>query len=486
MITKSYFRRVFLLCFFLIPAFAFSQNWQFDENSVAKRLKTDIYVLASDSFEGRETGTKAELKAAAYIADRFREAGLLPFFPSDAYISAYKQPAFRNYLLNISEFSVGENVYKKTVDFYPLYFSGSEKVRAEMVAVGYGIIATHLNYNDYEGKKDLAGKIFVIETGLPADYSEKSPFHPYISLKSRVALAVKMGAKAVVFVNSDRHYLNPSRKISQADSCCPVPVIFFSGKPAELFKKALRPSAFVSVEMQAMQNISGKLVAGYINNKASQTIVIGAHFDHLGFTNKNGKKVIFYGADDNASGTAAIIELARYVKSKGLKNKNYIFIAFSGEEKGLIGSTYFASATNIKRNQVIVMLNFDMIGRLSRDNAKLTLEGTGSSPSWDTLLKHCQHSYFKLHKVAATTGTSDQHPFYKKKVPVLAFFTGLHSDYHKPTDQAKYVNFTGAARVVAFSEEIITKLDLCRPISYKKIPGIRIALATLSIVFQSM
>lgn len=475
-----------VLVFFLLPFQVFSQNWSFEKNAVAARLKKDIYILASDSLEGRETGTRGETKAANYIESQFKEIGLSPFFTQDKYIGFFNQPAFKMYMMNISEFSAGEKVYERNLDFYPLYFSGSKKVSAEMVKVGFGIIAPELNYNDYKDKNDLKGKLFVIETGIPGGYSEKSPFCNYLSLKYRALLAEKFGAVGVIFVNSDRHLLNPSRKIPIADSCSAFPVIFFSGNPGELFNKNQYAKAIVKVELMEGQKVKGKLVAGIIDNHASQTIIIGAHFDHLGTSVKNGKKVIFYGADDNASGTAALMEMARYIKSRGLKNKNYIFVAFSGEEKGLIGSKYFASIPEIKNNHVFAMINFDMIGRLDVSDPKLTLEGTGSSPSWDTIIRHTKHRQFKVKKVAASTETSDQHPFYKKGIPVIMFFTGLHEDYHKPGDRASLVNYLGAAEILAYSEEIVMKLDQYKVLKYQKVPAIRSFFAMASMMFQML
>ncbi len=203
----------------------------------------------------------------------------------------------------------------------------------------------------------------------------------------------------------------------------------------------------------------GKNVIGYIDNKAPYTIVLGAHFDHLGYGEdhnsmyKGTEHLIHNGADDNASGTAALLELARLLKKEKKPSYNYLFIAFSGEELGLFGSKYFVEHPTIDLKQVNYMINMDMIGRLN-DSMALTIGGVGTSPTWDSII-HKNNFNFKIKIDSSGTGPSDHTSFYRKDIPVLFFFTGLHEDYHKPTDDFDKINYTGEAKIVQWVYQII-------------------------------
>jgi Zn-dependent M28 family amino/carboxypeptidase len=210
----------------------------------------------------------------------------------------------------------------------------------------------------------------------------------------------------------------------------------------------------------------GHNVAGYIDNKAENTVVIGAHFDHLGYGEdgssllRTGEHLIHNGADDNASGTAAVIELARLLKNSKIKNTNFLFITFSGEELGLFGSKYFADNPTIDLKNVNYMINMDMVGRFSDSTHAITVGGYGTSPAWATIIAASNPKTFFTVKVDSSgTGPSDHTSFYRKDIPVLFFFTGLHSDYHRPTDDADKINYTGEFRIVRYINDIITNLS---------------------------
>lgn len=207
-------------------------------------------------------------------------------------------------------------------------------------------------------------------------------------------------------------------------------------------------------------------IVAFIDNKASHTIIIGAHYDHLGLgengnsleANPQGK--IHNGADDNASGVAGVLELARYYKTNKVKeNSNFLFICFSGEELGLFGSKYFTENPTIDLSSVNYMINMDMIGRLNKDTKTISVSGTGTSPVWETMLKNMSTPSLIIKTDSAGVGPSDHTSFYLKNIPVLHFFTGSHSDYHKPSDDWDKINYTGEKQVLDLVVSVIDNLD---------------------------
>lgn len=209
--------------------------------------------------------------------------------------------------------------------------------------------------------------------------------------------------------------------------------------------------------------IIGKNVVGYLDNGAPLTVVIGAHYDHLGMggegSRHTGDAAIHNGADDNASGVAILIELAARIRNNpNAKQKNYLFIAFSGEEKGLWGSNWYAKNPTIDLATVSYMLNMDMVGRLNEEQT-LAVNGTGTSPIWDGLLTALPSQGMKLVKSPGGVGPSDHTSFYLQDIPVLHFFSGQHDDYHKPSDDVDKVNFEGMAKITDFIESIVVALD---------------------------
>jgi Zn-dependent M28 family amino/carboxypeptidase len=194
-------------------------------------------------------------------------------------------------------------------------------------------------------------------------------------------------------------------------------------------------------------------------------VVLGAHFDHLGYGEdgnsmlRNADKLIHNGADDNASGTAALIELARLLKASKNKGNNFLFIAFSAEELGLNGSKYFTENPTIDLSKVSYMINMDMVGRLNDSSKVLTVGGYGTSPWWPQVIGSAKDrkSYFTIKIDSSGTGPSDHTSFYRKDIPVLFFFTGLHTDYHRPSDDFEKINYLGELQIVKYISDIINK-----------------------------
>lgn len=217
----------------------------------------------------------------------------------------------------------------------------------------------------------------------------------------------------------------------------------------------------------------GRNVIGFLNNGAALTVVIGAHYDHLGndgrgsSLDKDPKGKIHNGADDNASGTAGVLELARYFSANNITEPvNFLFMCFSAEEAGLIGSKYFTNNPIIDLKQVSFMLNMDMIGRFVDSTQKLMVYGVGTSDVFVDKLKELNKTRFDLVLDSAGVGPSDQTSFYLKKIPVLHFFTGQHKDYHKPSDDADKINYAGEAKVLDYEIDVINALAELPKLNY--------------------
>jgi hypothetical protein len=208
---------------------------------------------------------------------------------------------------------------------------------------------------------------------------------------------------------------------------------------------------------------TGKNVIGYLDNGADYTVVIGAHYDHLGYGSSGslhrGEPAIHNGADDNASGIAAMLRLAEWLTMEGAPSaNNYLFLAFSGEEFGLFGSKYYASNATLPIENVNYMVNMDMVGRLNEENV-LVINGVGTSPSWMPVLEDLEIDPITITTTESGFGPSDHTSFYLKDIPVLHFFTGQHSEYHKPTDDSELINYEGIDLVSQYIYQLVTALD---------------------------
>ena len=234
------------------------------------------------------------------------------------------------------------------------------------------------------------------------------------------------------------------------------------------FKPKTNPHEEVKFTENADGTITGRNVIGYLDNKAANTIIIGAHYDHLGYGGDGslhrGEKAIHNGADDNASGIAVMLNLISKLK-KNNTNNNYLFMAFSGEEMGLLGSNYFVKNPTIDTKAVSYMINMDMVGRL-KDSA-LAVYGTGTSPIFKQVLKS-HNNNFKLIQKESGVGPSDHTSFYLADIPVLHFFTGQHSDYHKPSDDIETLNYEGMGIISTYIFNIITDLNDNGKLAFRK------------------
>lgn len=461
---------------------------QIDEQDLYNHLK----YIASDKLEGRRAGTKGAELAADYIAKQFKRFGLKPagdngtYFQYFDFVSDVKMgdSNFVNFKTSVGEIKLN---FKR--DFVPLSFSESGKVKGNLVFAGYGITAPEQNYDDYNWV-DVKGKIVLVLKGTPDGYKAHSPFEKYLSLRYKVSNAQSKGAVGVIFVDpfSERFekfgfdyssgkagIVAVEVKNSLIDSL--FKIYGYDFKLYDLVKKiydSMKPSSFeinnLSVDIQAdVRYLKPKVanVIGYIEGSnpdlKHQYIVIGAHYDHLGWGGQ-GSLVpdvveIHNGADDNGSGTVGLLELAEYFSHNREKlNRSLVFIAFTAEEEGTIGSAYYVKNPVFPLENTIAMINMDMIGRMKDD--KLTIYGVGTSPVWNGLVDELNSKFkFNLNLVKDGYGPSDHAQFYSKGIPVLHFFTGIHSDYHKPSDDYDKINYQGERRILEFISQLIFELD---------------------------
>ncbi|MBL0074086.1 MAG: M20/M25/M40 family metallo-hydrolase [Bacteroidetes bacterium] len=430
-------------------------------------LKQHITILSDDKMEGRETGTAGEKMAYEYLSAEFRKVGLLPK-GSAGYIQPFPFNA-GSYMGPNNTLRIKKQSFIAGEQFYPLAYSANKTFSGEIVHVKHGVCAPGMD--DYAGMENLSGKVFVMECGYPEGIDPHSKLAEYADLRTRIDSAAAKGAVAVIFINSDKDTENPSKKYSNRITPSALPVIFANNDVAKAMIDTKRVLVNGVTEILKKEK-TGHNVLGYIDNNAKQTVVIGAHYDHLGYGEEGslyrGERAILHGADDNASGTAGLIELARILKSSNYKSNNYLFIAFSGEEMGLLGSNHLVKHFPMPVEQVNYMLNMDMIGRLKPTDPVLIINGAGTSPEWNPAISAIVIDGVKPKTTESGVGPSDHTSFYLKDIPVLHFFSGTHDDYHKPSDDEHKINYAGQQKIMEFMLQIIAKLDTKGEIAFTK------------------
>lgn len=482
------------LLMIILSSVAYSQDEAIETE--ADRLSTHVYYLASDSLEGRFPGSEGIELAARYIEKQFEEIGLSKIsgtYRQELELSVGKKLTGNN-SVKFNVFIPRRGVpkdriqpvvrqWESGVDYLPMGFSENGAVSGELVFAGYGITAEKLAYDDYKDV-EVTDKTVIVIMDSPNGEEDHGEFAPYTSLRYKAKNARDHGAWGIIFVKSggdSAHVLlQPTAKYMGNNSGI-VALNAQRTKIAPFFPRAKslyplqqkimetkQPQSYVlpnvtidlrvelEDDMRKTYNILG-MVEGTNKNKADEYIVIGAHYDHLGWGETNSsyrgkKKMIHNGADDNASGVAGLIELARRIKENPLE-RSVIFIAFTAEEVGLVGSNHYVENSIIPVDQAIAMFNLDMIGRL-RDNT-IKVFGVGTSPLFESNLETIAlEDSIIIQKLADGFGPSDHTSFYKKNIPVLFFFTGVHGDYHHPNDDADKLNYEGLSRVVNYVESM--------------------------------
>lgn len=491
-----------------------------EKDPVIARMKKDIFFLAGEECEGRGTETKGILIAGDYIADTFKQAGLKPagtdgYFQPFTIAGSSKLGTPNTLTLNGPDDAKLELKYG--TDFTPTGLSATGKKSAELVFVGYGITAEKPKFDEY-ADLDVSGKFVVLLRKTPLADAKDNPFEKdaptAAALASKIALAVDKKAAGILFVN-DATYGKDGDSLMDfryaGGQAASVPVLHIKRKVLDTIL-ASQEKTLADIEAAINKDLKPQPVAlkgwtadtevtiskGLIPTRnvvavseghgplADETVVIGAHYDHLGFGEPGslmgaaGKGKLHYGADDNGSGTTGLLEMARrFGAVKERQGRRVVFIAFAGEERGLFGSIHYCKEPTYPLTKTVFMLNMDMIGRVisvdddtttpmgsvagasaTASQAKTTVKrdrvvvyGTGTAEGMDTIVTDANKYFdFKIIKVPGGSGPSDHDSFYRKKIPVLFMFTGTHRDYHRPTDTPDKVNLVGLNKVVGFSE----------------------------------
>lgn len=447
----------YLVIALLISACSASHKTDKSDLALTDKLRAHIGYLADDKLEGRRTGTPGETLAMNYIESQFREIGLLPK-GSDNYIQAFPVNDGKQIGAG-TRISINGTVLEAGKDYFPFPYNPQASIEA-LPAVA------------------------IQEWGMPwfvdlKDKLDENQNNPHFDLADYIhgytKTAKDKGASALLLFNSsttdDKLAFDPKDKQEKTS----IPVFYVNKAVAKKYfsdKSATLTLALRSEITDKMR--TGHNVVGYIDNHAATTVVLGAHFDHLGYGEdgnsmlRTGEHLIHNGADDNASGTAALIELARKLKTDPAKANNYLFIAFSGEELGLFGSKYYTENPTIDLKTVNYMINMDMVGRLNDSSRVVTVGGFGTSPTWSEVLTNPAKAYFSYKFDSSGTGPSDHTSFYRKDIPVLFYFTGLHTDYHKPSDDADKINYKGEAMLVSSIQSLIGRLNSYPKLAFLK------------------
>ncbi len=467
----------------------------------AQHIAPDDYLahikyLASPELKGRLTGTPELNKAAEYIASQFAQSHLMPL--EGNYFQDFEVVA-RTGLSEGDRLSVkagGRSTeLKQGIDFVPLNLSANGAAEAPVVFAGYGITAPRYRYDDY-AHVDVQGRIVVILRHEPQENDPKSIFDgtnltEHASLSSKVSNAKLHGAKGVLIVNDIPNHPADADTLGRFE---PLTVtedygILVDQISASLAERLLRrgkqglkeavseidrdckPDSFtipatntisMSVELKLEKRTTHN-VLGYWPGQTDEYTILGAHYDHLGLGQQDSLAPsqigsVHPGADDNASGTAGVLELARSLPGGGRHRRGFLFICFAGEEEGLLGSAYYAAHPLKPLSQAVAMINMDMIGRIRED--KLYVSGVGTGSGFKRLVDAAGKSE-RLQideSEVGGYGASDQTSFTTKQVPTLFFFSGLHSDYHKPSDTWEKINAAGAVRVLETVSDVVSAL----------------------------
>jgi hypothetical protein len=452
-------------------------------------IQQHIQYLASDSMKGRYPGTTESKKSAQYIRDHFKKAGLQLMYDSGYQyfdMTSNMIAGKKNMLM------IDNKNYSYGKDFVTYSFSSNDTLDAPVVFAGYGfdIKKDTLVWQDYNGV-DIKNKWVMILTGDPGSDSSRNPWRRYSFDRNKVVTAHDLGAAGVIFVMSAKNYPGDKLEGDLIDLGfynVDIPAIRITRKLADRLlksknttiekleselRKTNKPNSFILDKnlMACTDLIRSKvstrnvvaMLPGSDSILKNEYIVVGAHYDHLGFIEVNhnlythSKKEIHNGADDNASGTAGLIELAEVLASnRNPLKRSIIFVAFDAEEEGLLGSKYFISQLKSDKSKIKLMINFDMIGRMNTEQKVLIVNGNGSFKESDSILNiYANSSGMRVRFSPGNFSGSDQFSFYNEKIPVLFFFTGVHDDYHQPTDDADKINSEGEKLVLDYAANII-------------------------------
>jgi len=421
-----------------------------------------VRYLADDALEGREAGTSGARCAADYIAAYFQDLGLESAGPAGSFFQGF-QVQMGSVLGEGNSFSMSGKTLALGNDWTPFGFSSSGTVQAPLIYGGSGVSQPG-SEDDVYAHLDLDGKIVVVEAAAPHGTGANTMAgDPHF----KATVAAGRGAAAVVVLLPEGEAL-PDPVMEQRPAV-KVPAIAISGRLAQGIREAAEAGgevnliAAVEPRMVEVRNVAA-LIPGADPTVGREVMVVGAHYDHLGLGGEGSldpdARAVHNGADDNASGTAALMEVARLIKESGqTPSRSILFLAFTGEEKGLWGSGQYVNEPLLPIENTVAMMNMDMVGRL-RENT-LTIYGTGTAEEWPTLLEdlnQAQAKPFVLASIPDGFGPSDHSSFYGADIPVLMLFTNTHSEYHRPDDDWQTINREGMERVASFATDIVAEV----------------------------
>ena len=550
----------------LMCAGSLAQQTSSQSTPSAERLRADVTYLASDKLEGRRTGTPGANAAADYIAKEFGRLQLKPGTGKSGFLQAFPYVAGIDLgKTNKLQFSDNEKNLRVGDDWTPIGISTNANIeKANAVFVGYGLTVSELKHDDYAGA-NAAGRIAIAFAGTPDGDNPHGQFARYDDVRWKAIAARNAGAKALVVIANETNFKDDRLSRLRYDNSggdAGLPVVAVSRQAAErLLEKNSSLLAEVEQRLRAksaaadsetqkfpLETIQVSLTTDLVRREAAaanvigilegsdptlknETIVIGAHYDHLGHGGagslalKEGE--IHHGADDNASGVAGVLELARIFSAQTPRPRRSIaFATFSGEEEGLLGSNYYVNHPVVPLADTIAMINMDMIGRMK--NKSLTVGGMGTAAEWAALVENANklqgmtvtasqgsapagsqvaggmpivvaangqpivHNdparQFTLTLNADGYGPSDHSSFYAKQIPVLFFWTGTHQDYHKPSDTAEKINYDDESRILSVVAKIVQGIDagdkrptyhLAKAVATGRSTGFRISLGTI-------
>jgi len=484
-----------LFLIFFVLAFAacdFGKKNNENPEILSEELSQHVNYLASDSLAGRKPGTEGDLAAAKYIANEFEKVGLLKF----------NETYFQKLLVTTevkagekNSFTIGEYSATLATDYTPMSYTANANVEAKVVFAGYGfnINEDSLKWNDFD-KIDAKGKWVIILRADPELDNPNSAFITYSKDRTKILAARDAGAAGVLLVSGaevEKDDLLMELKLGRDNVSEMIPVanitralankiLLQSGKTIEDLEKLIieshSPSSF---EIETSVNISLEVIKGEVEtqnvvayiegsdpNLKNEYVVLGAHYDHLGMggaesgSRRPDTTAVHNGADDNASGVAAMIEIAEKLSAmKDSLKRSVVFVAFAGEEMGLLGSKFFIENPLFDLKSVQTMINLDMVGRLDTTSNTLSIGGTGTSTVFENLLKEMEKtSNLNIAQSPEGFGPSDHASFYVLDIPVLFFTSGGNSEYHTPFDDADLINFNGMKKVADFGFQLIVNL----------------------------
>jgi len=436
-------RRIALFLVVLFPFLLNAQKLKRADKVLIQNLENHIKFLASDELEGRRAGTPGEQKAVNYIIAQYEKAGIQAM-GANGFIQSF--PIDEGKKLSASSFiRVNKQTLLLDSSFFPISNSGTGNIKS----------LASLSLNE-------AKQIWFKDVG---EVLEENTSNPHFDINEWLVTTAKetkqKGGAALFLYNSGSLVDNIQYYKFDTAKALHIPIIYITKKAySKYFSDELATYEIeASIEFEHPSRTAHN-VAAFIDNHATNTVILGAHLDHLGYNeDRNALDInnnIRNGADDNASGTAALIELAKALQKKSPKNNNYLILHFSGEELGLFGSKYWLEHPTYTGNYNY-MINMDMVGRYDTAR-KLTVGGYGTSSKWANILSSIPTTLV-THYDSAGSGPSDHASFYRKDMPVLFMFTGSHSDYHKASDDWDKINYVGESQIVRYVQAIIKATD---------------------------